>query len=149
MSTFTRKVKQIKSSLNNTHLEDITNGSQKAGKGDHETSANLSIVDKRAQSKQYQVIQNKMDRSASTNKVSQLQEVIQKKGEPATYRKFLVALAEAGYAGASKAHVPHRGSEVKAHFYTDKIAEARAFALKYPNAGVNLAQVTLLEATYT
>lgn len=68
--------------------------------------------------------------------------------EPADYRQFLQLLAAAGYQGASKAHVPHKGSEVKSHYYSDKIEEARAFAAKYPNVGVDLAEVTRLEGIY-
>jgi hypothetical protein len=97
---------------------------------------------------QQKIVSNKTDYSAQFKHVAQMQNVIQRAGEPATYRAFLKALVAAGYQGAAKAHFPHKGSEVKDHFYTDKLAEARAFAEKYPNAGVDLAQLDVIDGQY-
>ena len=125
--------------------------SASSAKGANKTSIDKTDANSAGRSQethQQKNFSNKTDNSAQFKHVAQMQNVIQRAGEPATYRAFLKALVAAGYQGAAKAHVPHKGSEVKDHFYTDKLAEARAFAQQYPNAGVDLAQVDVIEGQY-
>lgn len=89
-----------------------------------------------------------MKRSGLTlGKSAVLQKVLQM-AEPADYINFLQALINAGYKGAVKTHVPHNGSEVRPHYYTKKMQEARAFAQEHPEANIDLTELDKIQAKY-